>query len=246
MSDGTNREVVERIYSEWSRGEFSSVAWVHPDLVFIDGQGMEHRGIEGMRSAWRDFLSSWDEFRATAEEYLQRGDSVLALTRFSGRGKTSGLPAEVQLGACRFDFRDGLVIRLHATLGRDEALAAFQTPDGSLVGAWRLVEWTASDGSEMLHPSGEDATGRIIYSGDGYMSAFLARADGFTDALAYSGTWERRGEEVVHSVSLSTRDSFVGEDLVRTVSWEDGDLVLTTPESRDGWVNRLRWRREDA
>ena len=113
-----------------------------------------------------------------------------------------------------------------------------------LIGAWQLVEWTASDGEETLHPSGPDAVGRIIYADDGYMSAFLAAADGSTDALAYSGTWELRGEgEVVHHVSLSTRGSFVGRDLVRSVSWEGDDLMLTTPPTRQGVVNVLRWRR---
>ena len=108
-----------------------------------------------------------------------------------------------------------------------------------LLGAWDLVEWTADD----AHPSGPDALGRLIYSDDGLMSAFLARADGSSDALAYSGTWELRGDEVVHHVSLSTRGSFVDRDLVRTVSWAGDDLVLTTPPTRDGVVNRLRWRR---
>jgi hypothetical protein len=109
------------------------------------------------------------------------------------------------------------------------------------VGAWRLVDWSAGDD----HPLGPDATGRLIYSDDGLMSAFLAGGDGFTDALAYSGTWELRGgDEVVHHVSLSTRGAFVGRDLVRSVSWLDGDLVLTTPPARDGVVNVLRWRRE--
>ena len=89
-----------------------------------------------------------------------------------------------------------------------------------------------------------DAVGRLIYSADGFMTAFLAGPDGFVDALAYSGTWElRRGEEVVHHVSLATRESFVGKDLVRAVSWDGGDLVLTTPPTRDGVVHVLRWRR---
>ena len=109
-----------------------------------------------------------------------------------------------------------------------------------LTGTWQLVEWTFGD----EHPLGDDAVGRLIYSGDGFMAAFLARADGWSDALAYSGTWERLGEEeVVHHVSISTRRSFVGTDLVRAVSWEGDDLVLTTPP-RDGWLNVLRWRRE--
>jgi hypothetical protein len=108
-----------------------------------------------------------------------------------------------------------------------------------LTGAWHLIEWTSGD----EHPLGPDAVGRLIYSDDGSMAAFLARSDGHSDALAYSGTWELRGgEEVVHHVSVSTRESFVGKDLVRAVSWEGDDLVLTTPP-RDGRANVLRWRR---
>lgn len=115
-----------------------------------------------------------------------------------------------------------------------------------LTGTWHLVEWTASSDEKVRHPHGPDALGRIVYSGDGYMSAHLSKADGFSDALSYSGTWETLGEdEVVHHVSLSTVEAFVGTDLVRTVTWEGSDLVLTTPP-RDGWVNQLRWRRADA
>ena len=103
------------------------------------------------------------------------------------------------------------------------------------MGAWWLVEWSAR----------ADATGRLIYSHDGFMSAFLAGPDGSSNALAYSGTWTLRGgDEVVHHVSLATRESFVGKDLVRAVSWDGPDLVLTTPPARDGVVNVLRWRRE--
>ena len=110
-----------------------------------------------------------------------------------------------------------------------------------LEGTWRLVEWTAGDS----HPLGPDAVGRLIYSDDGFMAAFLARSDGFSDGLAYSGSWELRGgEEVVHHVSVATQESFVGRDLVRFVSWVDNDLVLTTPRPRGGEVNVLRWRRE--
>jgi len=112
-----------------------------------------------------------------------------------------------------------------------------------LPGTWHLLEWTASRDADTRHPSGPDAVGRLIYSDDGFMSAFLARADGFSDALAYSGKWEMRGgEEVVHHVSLSTVEAFAGTDLVRAVSWDGDDLVLTTPP-RDGWGNVLRWRR---
>src|SRR4051812_4223681 len=68
---------------------------------------------------------------------------------------------------------------------------------GVLAGSWELVEWIASNGDRVRHPSGADAVGRIVYSDYGFMSAFLARADGFSDALAYSGTWELLGSDEV-------------------------------------------------
>lgn len=111
-----------------------------------------------------------------------------------------------------------------------------------IAGAWSLVEWTSSRDGEVAHPHGADGLGTLVYSPDGFVSAHLARADGFSDALSYCGTWELRGDEVVHRVLVSTVPAFVGTDLVRSVSWEGPDLVLTTPP-RDGWVSVLRWRR---
>jgi Lipocalin-like domain len=114
-----------------------------------------------------------------------------------------------------------------------------------LAGAWRLVEWTASGPIGVRHPQGADARGLIVYSSDGFMAAHLAAADGSSGSLSYCGSWELGEGEVVHHVELSSAPSFVGTDLVRSVSWEGDDLVLTTPP-RDGWVNVLRWRRVAA
>jgi len=147
-------------------------------------------------------------------------------------GQASGVEGEFRM-VHLYTFRGERIARIDEYPDRETALAA----SGSVVGSWRLVEWTFGD----EHPLGPDAVGRLIYSGDGYMSALLARADGFSDALSYSGTWELRGrEEVVHRVSVSTRGSFVGRELVREISWVGDDLVLTTPPP----VNVLRWRRE--
>lgn len=236
-------EVARRICEEWGRGDFRSSDWAAPDIDMTSADGFAHtgQGVAEMAESWRDWLSAWEEFRVEPEEYLGRGSSVLVLTRFGGRGKASGVSAEMLRGGARFDFRDGKVGRL--TLYRDRARAFADWESDALDGTWQLVEWTASNGERSRHPSGPDAVGRIIYSSSGYMSAHLAGADGFSGALSYSGTWELLGgEEVVHHVTISTVEAFVGTDLVRTVSWEGDHLVLTTPP-RDGWVNVLRWRR---
>jgi len=207
----------------------------------------------------RELLSAWNDAGPDAFEEFARDDVVLVeredllerdtifgraavIDRFRDRLALEGpsrvtarsvdsldaqrVIAEMEHLVHRYTWEDGLLARIEEFSDATSARG--------LVGAWRLVEWSDRG----------DAVGRLIYSGDGFMTAFLAGADGFSDALAYSGTWELRGgEEVVHHVSLATRKSFVGKDLVRAVSWDDGDLVLTTPPTRDGVVHVLRWRR---
>ena len=156
-------------------------------------------------------------------------EGVLAVMDLHFEGRVSGLEG---------DFRT-----VHLYTWDGDLLARIEEfPDVTsavgLAGAWRLAfEWLLRAATPV---------GRLIYSDDGFMSAFLAGGDGFSDALAYSGTWELRGgEEVVHHVSLSTRKSFVGRDLVRSVSWLDGGpRAHYAAVARLGVVNVLRWRRE--
>ena len=50
-----------------------------------------------------------------------------------------------------------------------------------LVGAWRLVSYEGRTGDNVLYPLGEDATGYIMYTHDGYMSvSMMAGATLFT------------------------------------------------------------------
>lgn len=144
------------------------------------------------------------------------------------------------------------------------------TTAGSLVGSWLLTRWDFTvDGVPRGYPMGEDAQGQIIYGTDGYMSAILmmrdrprSEAPHFHQASAqerelaalgyvsYGGTWELRGNLVVHHVSFALFPNWIGTDLVREVSWDGDNLVLTAqPEvSRSGKtvVNRLFWRRAVA
>ena len=49
----------------------------------------------------------------------------------------------------------------------------------ALIGTWRLERWEIvyEDGRPAECPLGEDAAGYLIYTGDGYVSASLARAE---------------------------------------------------------------------
>lgn len=146
-------------------------------------------------------------------------------------------------------------------------MMAGMTTEPDLAGSWSLVCWDATvDGQPAGYPMGPDARGLLLYSPDHSVSAILhtadrpafgtrlfvqgseqARQEAALTYVSYAGTWELRGEQVHHHVEHSLFPDWVGTDLVRAVSWQDGELVLTTlPErTRSGKaaVNRLRWRR---
>lgn len=140
--------------------------------------------------------------------------------------------------------------------------------EADLVGTWELVAWENVAGDGTTTPfGGASSTGRLVYTPDGFMSAHIAFGDrplsgtgdplggsderllaAFRTFIAYSGRYRVEGDEAVHDVDLSLWPDWVGQQQRRTVSWEDGLLVLTPPPMEVGGVTnflRLRWRRAD-
>jgi ketosteroid isomerase-like protein len=128
MSQG-NVEMVRSIYAAWSRGDFSSIDWAHPDIELVIADGPTAgtvKGLAAMVESWREILRAWDDLRATAEEYRELdAERVLVLTRNTGRGKTSGLElGQIQTkGANLFFVRNAKVTRLVLYWDRDGVLA---------------------------------------------------------------------------------------------------------------------------
>jgi hypothetical protein len=138
-----------------------------------------------------------------------------------------------------------------------------------LEGSWRLERWDAVDdeGSVML-PFGERPEGILVYQPDGTMITTIAPAgrprvsssdplQGGPDTerrrtaetfIAYAGTWEMSGDDVVHDVAISLYPNWVGSRQVRHVRLLDEGARLelsTDPFLLDGRraVQRLVWRR---
>jgi ketosteroid isomerase-like protein len=124
-----NVEIARSVYAGWERGDYGSAEWAHPDIEFVMADGPtpgNWTGLAGMVEGVRSFLSVWDDWRFAAEGYRQLADGrVLVFTRYSGRGKKSGLKVEQvgSKGASVFAIRDGKVVRLVAYLNRQTALA---------------------------------------------------------------------------------------------------------------------------
>lgn len=117
-----------------------------------------------------------------------------------------------------------------------------------LLGAWRLTGYVAeaSDG-EAIHPLGADASGYIMYTPDGHVSACLMRPDrpkfassdamGGTRAelataaagyLSYAGTFDvdEASAVVVHHLRIALVPNGVGNDFKRMVLLDGDKLEL--------------------
>jgi ketosteroid isomerase-like protein len=123
-----NVELVRSIYAAWERGDFSSTDWAHPEIVFesFGFDSVRTTGVRAMGRWWRDWMSVWEGYRATADEFRELDDGrVVVLMRHGGRGKTSGVEVEdmMKSGVNVFDIRDGTVVRLALYWDREHALA---------------------------------------------------------------------------------------------------------------------------
>src|SRR5215207_8935408 len=120
-----NVEVVRSIYAAWERGDFTSAEWAHPGIEYVEADGPApggSTGLAGMAEVFRDWLSTWEEWRVEAEEYRELDpERVLVLFHFSARGKTSGLwLGQIGTkGASLFHLRGGKVTRLVQYLDRE-------------------------------------------------------------------------------------------------------------------------------
>ncbi|MFJ9348635.1 lipocalin-like domain-containing protein [Streptomyces sp. NPDC101237] len=137
-----------------------------------------------------------------------------------------------------------------------------------LIGAWRLVSYTAtSTAGETVSPLGPAPYGLIVYTAEGHMSAQLGRGDRpplrsarLEDAaddelaraaagyLAYGGPFEVVGPTTVeHHVTTSLFPNWIGRAQVREVGFDGPDLVLRVATATRLWgadrIAELTWRR---
>ena len=133
----------------------------------------------------------------------------------------------------------------------------------NLVGAWRLRRFEATTADEEpTYPLGENATGYLIYTADGHMSATLMRAErmpfgsddiragtaeervrAYEDFIAYAGRYEVREGAVVHHVELALFPNWIGSEQLRYVELDGDTLTITTPPVGRYAKSRLIWER---
>lgn len=141
----------------------------------------------------------------------------------------------------------------------------------ALPGAWELVRWeiSYSDGRPPTFPYGEQATGLLLYTADGHMSAGISRAArprfgtastrqvppeqkcaAFDSHFHYQGRYRVADGCVVHEVTEALNPDFPGSAQVRKAELDGDSLLLSAedllPGTRVARTHRLSWRRARA
>ena len=122
-----NVDALRPIYVEWARGNWTPKFDVYdPDMEW--GWSSDFPGLAGVyvdpaekNKRLHEWLSPWEDWRCEAEDFIERGDCVVVLTRYRGRGKGSGATVDTR-GAHVWKLRAGKVIRLEVFADRANAL----------------------------------------------------------------------------------------------------------------------------
>ncbi len=127
MSEASDLEKLQTLYEEWAVGDFSRLdLWDESAEMDTFGMGepMRASGRDDVAATLAGWLSAWElPLRIEADQFIESGDRILALVRWKGRGKGSGVEMEAS-GAHLWTFRDGLVVRFDVYRDRDEARTA--------------------------------------------------------------------------------------------------------------------------
>ena len=124
-----NVEIVRRGNDAFNRGNFERFAeGLHPDIEFRD---LAHaadapetlRGAQALLSLMSEWRESFDEFRAEISEYIDAGDHVVCVTRWTGRGKASDAVVDVSQVDV-YEVREGKIVR--ATLAYPNKTTALE------------------------------------------------------------------------------------------------------------------------
>jgi ketosteroid isomerase-like protein len=98
------------------------VEWDATDIGVPDLEGV-YRGVEGVRSFWRVWLSSWETV-LFEYELIDAGDRVLALLDQRMRGRSTGIEVAFGKYAHLYTFRNGLIVHWKAYRSQSDALEA--------------------------------------------------------------------------------------------------------------------------
>ena len=120
-----------------------------------------------------------------------------------------------------------------------------------LIGTWRMLSWKRFivDTGEERDALGPNPFGYINYAPDGRLMVFVLKSGRpkpktspptadekialYDSLFAYVGSYTVESDRVIHTLDGSWNELWTGTSQTRLLSFEDGRLIYTTPETVD-------------
>jgi ketosteroid isomerase-like protein len=127
-----NVERLRSLYDEWAKGNLWALRDIaDPDMEWEWSEAMAnlaggprlYRGLDEIGATTLDWISAWDFYWMTADEFVEAGDDVVVFMRLHARMAETDRVVEERLGAV-WTLRDGRAVRVRYYDHWAEALEA--------------------------------------------------------------------------------------------------------------------------
>lgn len=91
-----NLDSVQAVYQAFVKGDIPSVlGFLSPDIQWTEAEGFPYGGTyigpdAVLTGVFMRFGSEWDGFAAVPDEFIDGGDTIVALGKYSGKYKATG------------------------------------------------------------------------------------------------------------------------------------------------------------
>jgi ketosteroid isomerase-like protein len=112
-----NVDMVRRMNAAFNRRDRDAAfADFHADAEWIDQMHAPDAperltGIPALLANWDRWEDAFDDFTAEIEEYIDAGESIVAVARWRAKGKGSGLALDLRTVGV-YEFADGKIVRV--------------------------------------------------------------------------------------------------------------------------------------
>jgi hypothetical protein len=112
----TNLEIVKGMYDAFARRDAAAIRqYFHPDIEWIQNDGFpdggRHVGIDTLvNEVFPRLRTQWDDWQVIVSEYLDAGQTIVALGEYRGTHKVSRRSMRAAF-AHAYDVRDGRITR---------------------------------------------------------------------------------------------------------------------------------------
>lgn len=117
MAQRANEQLVRDLYASFAAGDAAGVLGAfHPEIVWMEAENINYAdgnpyvGPQAVgEGIFGRIMTEWDNFTVSPEKLVDGGDTVVAMGRYRGVYKATGLPLNAQF-AHAWTIRDGQVV----------------------------------------------------------------------------------------------------------------------------------------